>query len=162
MTKREKVGGVVVCVVFLVLIGARGGVDSKVAMDLPIPIAHCVEKDTSRITLLNAQRCIIQARNAVAENLANCQTIGYKRHLARFIDSSTVILVRDMSHGELMKTNRNLDVAIAGRGYLTFTGPRGDMLYTRGGTLMLGPNGELTQTNGYPLEPAITVPSDSI
>ena len=162
MTKREKVGAIVVCVVLLVFIGAWGGAGSKIAIDLPVPIGHCVEKDTSRIKLLNAQRCIIQARKAVVDNLTNSQTIGYKRNLARFIDSSTVILVRDMSQGELMMTNRSLDIGIAGRGYIGFTDHRGEVLYTRCGTLLMGPNGELMHANGYALDPAITVPSDNM
>ena len=129
MSKREKVCCVVVCIILLVFMGARGGAGGGIAADIPLPIGHCVERDTSPIKLLNAQKCIIQARKASVENLANIQTIGYKRNLSRFVDGNTVVIVRDMSQGELMMTGRNLDIGIAGKGYLSFTDPKSGMSY---------------------------------
>jgi len=158
MGKREKAGGLVLCVVLVVLMAEWGGAGSNTRVNLPVPTGHLVERDTS----LNALRGVIAARKAVAENLANARTIGYRQNLVRFIDSSTVVVSRDMSQGELVMTNRSLDIGICGRGYIAVTDPRGEILYTRCGTLMLNAEGELTYINGYPLEPAICVPSDYV
>lgn len=162
MEKRRKIREIILCVVLLVFVSAWIVGCNNTAVDVQIPAGHHIERDTSRIQLLNALRSIIQARKVVVANLANAQTTGYKRNLVRFIDSSTIILNRDMSQGELVRTNRELDIAILGKGYINVTDPRGDMLYTRCGSLMLNAANELVYTNGYPLEPVIKVPSDSV
>ncbi|MBA7701066.1 hypothetical protein ES703_109797 [subsurface metagenome] len=160
MTKKRKISGIILCVVLLVFIAAWVVGCNNTAVNVPVPAGHHVGRDTSRIKLLNTLRSIIQARHAVVQNLTNSHTTAYKRYLVRFIDSSTVVLSKDLSQGELVRTNRNLDVAIVGKGYITVTDPRGDILYTRCGTLMLNAEGELIHPNGYPLEPVIKVPSD--
>ncbi len=162
MTKKRKISDIILCVVLLVFIAACIVGCNKTDVNPPVPAGHYIERDTSRKKLLNAQRSIIQARSAVVENLTNAHTTAYKRNLVRFIDSSTVVLSRDCSQGELVLTNRNLDVAIVGEGYITVTDPRGDILYTRCGTLMLNAEKELVYTNGYPLEPVIKVPSGQV
>lgn len=162
MTKKRKISEIILCVVLLVFVAAWIVGCNNTAVELPVPAGHHIERDTSRIKLLNAQRSIVQAKKVVVENLTNAHTIGYKRNLVRFIDSTTVVVSRDMSQGELIRTNRNLDVAILGRGYIAVTDARGEILYTRCGTLMLNTEGELIQPNGYILEPVIEVPSYSV
>ena len=162
MTYKRKISGITLCVVLLVFISTWVVTGNNKSVDLPIPVGHYVEKDTSRIKLLNVLRSIVQARAAIVENLTNAQTTGYKRILVRFIDSSTVVSSRDLSQGELVRTSRGLDIAILGRGYIAVTDPRGELLYTSCGTLMLNAEGELTYVNGYVLEPVITVPSDYV
>ncbi|HIJ51674.1 MAG TPA: flagellar hook-basal body complex protein [Planctomycetes bacterium] len=162
MTKKRKISDIILCVVLLVFVAAWIVGCNNTDISPPVPAGHHIEKDTSRIKLLNAQRSIVQAKKVVVENLTNTHTIGYKRNLVRFMDSTTVVVSRDMSQGELIRTNRNLDVAILGRGYIAVTDARGEILYTRCGTLMLNAEGELIQPNGYALEPVIQVPSDSV
>jgi flagellar basal body rod protein FlgG len=159
MTQKKIIREIFLCVVSLVFIAAWVVGCNNTDIDPPVPTGHYIQRDTSRIKLLNTLRSIIQARHAVVENITNAHTTAYKRNLVRFIDSSTVILSKDLSHGELVRTNRNLDVAIVGKGYITVTDPRGDILYTKCGTLMLNAEKELIYTNGFPLEPVIKVPS---
>ncbi|MHC4643587.1 MAG: flagellar hook-basal body protein [Planctomycetota bacterium] len=162
MTRKKIIPEIFLCVVSLVFIAAWVAGCNTTTVDSPVPTGHHLERDNSRIKLLNTLRSIIQARHAVVENLANAHTTAYKRNLVRFIDSSTVVLSKDLSYGELVRTNRNLDVAIVGKGYISVTDPRGDILYTRCGTLMLNANKELIYTNGFPIEPAIKVPSGHV
>ncbi len=160
MTYKRRICGIILCVVLLAFVSTWVVAGNNTSVDLPIPVGHYVEKDTSRIKLLNVMRSIVQARTAIVENLANAQTAGHKRLLVRFIDSSTVVLSRDLSQGESVRTSRSLDITILGKGYIAVTDPRGERLYTRCGTLMLNAEGTLTYVNGYALAPAMTVPSD--
>ena len=162
MTYKRIISAIILCLVLLVFVSTWVAGGNNTSVDLPIPVGHYVEKDTSRIKLLNVLRSIVQARTAIVENLTNAQTTGYKRILVQFIDSSTVVVSRDLSQGELVRTSRSLDISILGRGYIAVTDPRGDLLYTRCGTLILNAEGELAYANGYVLEPVITVPSDYV
>jgi len=162
MTRKKIISEIIMYVVSLVFITAWVVGCNNTAANPPVPTGHHLERDTSRIKLLNTLRSIIQARHAVVENITNAHTTAYKRNLVRFIDSSTVVVSKDLSHGALVRTNRNLDIAIIGKGYLSVTDPRGDILYTKCGTLMLNAAKELIYTNGYPLEPVIKVPSDHV
>jgi len=70
--------------------------------------------------------------------------------------------IKVFSAGELENTGRTLDIAIAGDGFLQVTMPNGDLRYTRDGSLMTNANGELVTSNGYFIEPAISVPVDTV
>ena len=106
--------------------------------------------------LLNALRSITQARKAVVENITNAKAISYKRNLVRFIDSSTVSVNRDVSQGELIKTDRALDIAILGKGFFSVVDNDGTIFYTRRGGFGIDSNGQLLLTKRYALEPAIS------
>ena len=64
--------------------------------------------------------------------------------------------------GELQNTNRPLDIAILGDGFLQVTLPNGDIRYTRDGALQTNADGQLVTTTGYSIEPAITIPVDAV
>ena len=49
-----------------------------------------------------------------------------------------------------------------GDGFLQVTLPNGDTRYTRDGALQQNADGQLVNTTGYTIEPAITIPSDAI
>ena len=70
--------------------------------------------------------------------------------------------VKVFSGGELVNTGRSLDLAISGDGFLQVRMPDGTLRYTRDGALQKGPNGELTTTSGYYIEPAVTLPIDAV
>jgi flagellar basal-body rod protein FlgG len=53
-----------------------------------------------------------------------------------------------------------MDVAIQGRGFLQVSMPDGTIAYTRDGSLHPDENGQLVTADGYPLEPAITLPAN--
>ena len=128
--------------------------------------------------------------DVIANNLANVNTSGFKRSQLNFqnllyvtmkepgteiasgINSPSGIeigsgvrvasTIKVFSPGELENTANPLDIAIAGDGFLQVTMPNGDLRYTRDGSLMTNANGELVTSNGYAIEPAISVPTDAV
>lgn len=124
--------------------------------------------------------------DTIANNLANADTVGYKRQDAEFEDllyntiaapagtgegapsgiqqgtgTRVVATPRSFAQGSMQQTGKPLDVAIEGNGFFIVQRPSGDIGYTRAGTLKLDAEGQLVTTDGLPLEPAITVPSDA-
>jgi flagellar basal-body rod protein FlgG len=125
---------------------------------------------------------------AIANNLANVNTVGFKRDRVMFEDlfyqvdsqpgaqradntiSSGVQLgngtrvvgtQKVFSNGGLQTTNQQYDVAINGNGFLQVRRPDGQSAYTRAGQLGIDPNGVLTNAQGLPLVPQITVPNNA-
>jgi flagellar basal-body rod protein FlgG len=127
--------------------------------------------------------------DVIANNLANVNTTGFKRSQIEFQDllyakmkepgteiapgvnaptgmevgtgvriSSTL---RVFGLGEFQNTQRNLDIAIRGNGFLQVLMPNGDLRYTRDGALMVNANGQLVTQAGYQIEPAISLPADA-
>ena len=127
--------------------------------------------------------------DTIANNLANINTAGFKRSQLNFQDLLYVTLrepgtevasginspsgteigsgvrvastVKVFTAGELQSTNRPLDVAISGEGFLQVVLPNGDLRYTRDGSLQINADGQLVTTTGYAIEPAISVPVDA-
>jgi flagellar basal-body rod protein FlgG len=125
----------------------------------------------------------------VAHNLANVNTTGFKKSRVEFEDlvyqtvkapgtpntSSTespiglelglgtraVATARDFAPGNLQTTNGPLDIAIQGGGFFQVTMPDGTIAYTRAGAFHLNQEGQVVTAEGYPLEPAITIPKDA-
>ena len=128
--------------------------------------------------------------DVTANNLANINTTGFKRSQVDFQDllyikmresgtevASGVIspsgievgsgirvgsTVKVFTTGELQNTNRPLDMAICGDGFLQVTLPNGDTRYTRDGALQTNADGTLVTATGYTIEPSITIPTDAI
>lgn len=124
--------------------------------------------------------------DTIANNLANADTVGYKRQDAEFEDllyqtvrapagpgggapggvqlgtgARVVSTPRSFVQGSVQQTGKQLDVSIEGAGFLVVQRTNGDIAYTRAGTLKLDPQGRLVTTDGLPIEPAITVPPDA-
>jgi flagellar basal-body rod protein FlgG len=127
--------------------------------------------------------------DVIANNLANVSTTGFKKSRADFQDllyqtmkvpgsqssadtqSPTGILiglgvkpaavVKIFTQGELIQTLNELDIAIEGEGFLQIEMPNGNTGYTRSGALKRDSNGRLTNSDGYPILPAITIPDGS-
>ncbi len=127
--------------------------------------------------------------DVTANNLANINTNGFKRSTVDFQDllyvkiraSGTEVAsgitapagleigsgvrvastVKVFSGGELQNTNRRLDVAISGEGFLQVSLPNGDKRYTRDGSLQMNAEGQLVTTTGYTIEPSISIPTDA-
>jgi flagellar basal-body rod protein FlgG len=138
-------------------------------------------------TGMSAQQTMV---DVTANNLANINTNGFKRSQIDFQDLLYVRLrefgsevspgvispsgtevgsgvkvagtVKVFTGGELVSTNRNLDVAIAGEGFLQVSMPDGTTRYTRDGSLQKGPDGDLMTSSGYLIQPAITIPTDAV
>ena len=100
------------------------------------------------------------ALSAVADNLANLSTPGFKRVLSdaqavtggaspyQFAASGSGSTV-DTSQGPMQPTNNPMDIAVSGTGFITVQGPNGTA-YTRNGTLAVQSDGTLTAA-GYPV-----------
>jgi flagellar basal-body rod protein FlgG len=68
---------------------------------------------------------------------------------------------RNFSQGNLNRTENPLDLAINGNGFLQVQMPDGTTSYTRDGALRVDSQGQMVTANGYPLNPAITIPANS-
>lgn len=127
--------------------------------------------------------------DVIANNLANVNTVGFKRSRADFEDliyqtqkeagvnttSNTVEptgiqiglgtqladVSKNFMQGSLQETGNPLDLAIQGSGFFQITMPDGTIAYTRAGDFKLDNNGRIVTTDGYPLSPEITVPQDT-
>lgn len=125
----------------------------------------------------------------IAHNLSNVNTTGFKKSRVEFEDlvyqqtkvagtptstageapvgletglgTRSVATSRDFTPGNMRKTGGVLDLAIEGDGFLQVTLPNGTTSYTRAGTLHTDAQGLIVTTEGYPLEPQITVPADA-
>lgn len=94
---------------------------------------------------------------AIAHNLANASTVGFKRRLTVVTDAgaaspspdgpSPVSMFIDFSQGPLVQTGRPLDVALSGPGFLVLESPNGP-LYTRSGVLRPNAQGQLVDAEG--------------
>merc|ERR1712023_413369 len=69
--------------------------------------------------------------------------------------------VRNFDGGTLKATGSNLDVAINGEGFLQIQLPTGEIAYTRNGSLHVNDEGRLTTSDGYLLEPPVTLPTNT-
>lgn len=138
-------------------------------------------------TGMTAQQMMV---DVIANNLANINTTGFKRSQIVFQDLLYIKLkefgtevasginspggleigsgvraastIKVFTVGELQNTNRPLDIAITGEGFLQVTLPNGDIRYTRDGSLQRNADGELVTTTGYILEPSITIPTTAV
>jgi flagellar basal-body rod protein FlgG len=135
---------------------------------------------------MNAQQLNI---DNIAHNLANVNTTGFKRSRVEFEDlvydqarvpgaptSITgeaptgletglgvrpVATARDFARGNLRSTSGPLDLAIEGDGFFQVTLPSGEVAYTRAGSFHLNGDGALVTSEGYQLEPQITIPANT-
>jgi flagellar basal-body rod protein FlgG len=65
---------------------------------------------------------------------------------------------RTFTTGDLMQTGNQLDIAIEGNGFFQVTMPDGTPAFTRAGNFELDQQGQIVTPDGYPLDPAISVP----
>ena len=128
--------------------------------------------------------------DVTSNNLANVSTNGYKRARAVFEDllyqtlrqpgaSSSaqtqipsglqigtgvrpVSTNRNFTQGNLTQTGNSLDIAIQGEGFFQIQLPDGTLGYSRDGAFQKDSQGQIVTSNGYPLSPAITIPSNAL
>ncbi|MEL6169675.1 MAG: flagellar hook-basal body complex protein [Pseudomonadota bacterium] len=120
--------------------------------------------DNAGYTTLSRQSGLLKEVAAIAHNLANMSTTGFRREgliFSEFIRDTgnggpTLSMasggVRATSYlqGGLNGTGRSLDIAIEGDGFFLIATPDGDAL-TRAGNFVLTEAGELTAPDGAPL-----------
>jgi flagellar basal-body rod protein FlgG len=128
--------------------------------------------------------------DTVAHNLANVNTTGFKKSRMEFEDlvyqqtraagaptsasteapvgletglgTKPVATARDFSTGNLRSTNAPLDLAIEGRGFFQIAMPDGTTAYTRAGALHADAQGKIVTSEGFALQPEITIPENTI
>ncbi|GGO73948.1 flagellar basal body rod protein FlgF [Bowmanella pacifica] len=96
-----------------------------------------------------------------ANNLANAQTNGFKAQLEQArampafgeglptrVFAMTESPTNDYEGGAMIRTDRELDVAIQGSGWLSVQDKQGNEAYTRAGNLQVGPDGLLQDGHG--------------
>ncbi|NUB17090.1 flagellar basal-body rod protein FlgG, partial [Azospirillum brasilense] len=127
----------------------------------------------------------------ISNNIANATTTGFKKQRAEFqdllyqnfrrigstsSDAGTIVptgvqvgagvrvaaVARVLEQGNLTVTDNKLDVAINGSGYFQVQLPSGDTAYTRAGNFKLSPEGIIVTADGYPVQPAITIPAEAV
>lgn len=64
--------------------------------------------------------------------------------------------------GDMISTGNPLDVAIEGDGFFQVRLPSGEIAYTRDGSFKKDADGKLVTSDGYALEPAVTIPSGAL
>ena len=127
----------------------------------------------------------------ISNNIANMNTVGFKRQRAEFQDllyqnvermgaqsssQGTVVptgiqigagvkagsVYRITEQGTPTQTGSDYDLAIDGKGYFQITLPSGEIGYTRAGNFAVNGEGQLVTEDGYAIEPAITIPQDTV
>ena len=127
--------------------------------------------------------------DTIANNIANTSTTGFKKTRAEFEDLlyqnikepgsasglnavtptgvqvglgvKTAATQKDFSLGSLKSTERELDIAINGKGFLQFSRADGTTAYGRNGELHRSADGRIVDFNGNVLQPEITIPADA-
>ena len=65
------------------------------------------------------------------------------------------------SQGNIIQTENPLDIGITGNGFFEILMPDGSTSYTRDGTFQLDSQGQVVTSNGFVLQPAITIPANT-
>lgn len=136
---------------------------------------------------------LAQQRNVevISNNIANLNTVGFKRQRAEFQDllyqtleragalsSATGTTVpngvqigagvktgsvyRIAEQGNVTSTGNDYDLAISGRGLFQVLTPDGTEAYTRAGNFAVSSDGRLVTEDGYEVLPGVQVPEDAI
>lgn len=120
--------------------------------------------DNAGYTALTRQIGLLAEMQAVANNIANAATTGYRREGVIFSEFITALGADDSSlsmalgegrdtrldQGPLTQTGGAFDLAIEGAGFFLIEGPAGRML-TRAGSFTPNAAGELVTPDGYRL-----------
>jgi len=106
----------------------------------------------------------------ISHNIANAETVGFKKSSAQFADlvasgsatdprrtagigATVSAITQDFALGPLEQTGRSLDIAIDGDGFFALANPfSGDVSFTRNGNFRLLATGEMQDTNGNSLQ----------
>ena len=128
--------------------------------------------------------------DAIAHNMANVNTTGFKKSRVNFQDllyetiqpagtetaaGATIpegiqvghgarvsSLAKVFTQGNLIQTGNSLDWVVEGDGFFQVTLPDGTIAYTRDGSFKLDQDGQIVTADGNPVEPAISLPTDYV
>jgi flagellar basal-body rod protein FlgF len=126
---------------------------------------------------MSGAKATMQRQDALANNLANVSTNGFRAELQAFravpvlgSGASTRVYALestvgyDAAPGPVQSTERPLDVAMQGNAWLAVQALDGTEAYTRAGSLQVGPDGQLVTVSGLPVQGdggPITIPADA-
>jgi len=127
--------------------------------------------------------------DVISNNIANVNTTGFKKSRVEFQDMlsqvvktpgaminqgtfqpvgieyglgvKTAATTRVFGQGTAVSTDRNLDIAIQGEGFLQVMKTDGTLAYTRDGSLKLDSMGQLCTTDGLLIQPQTSIPADT-
>jgi flagellar basal-body rod protein FlgG len=126
--------------------------------------------------------------DTIANNLANSATAGFRQRQVQFEDMIYQNLITPgsaqtqqtlsaglqvglgtksaaseviMTQGDFNQTGNTLDIAIQGAGFFQVSRPDGTIAYTRAGNFHMNNQGTIVTSDGDPILPAITVPSNA-
>ncbi len=136
---------------------------------------------------------LAQQRNVevISNNIANLNTVGFKRQRAEFQDLlyqtlerpgaissqtgtvgphgiqigtgvKTGSVYRIVEQGNVTATGNDLDIAISGRGLFRVALPNGDEAYTRAGNFAISADGQIVTEDGHEISPGISIPDDAV
>jgi flagellar basal-body rod protein FlgG len=128
--------------------------------------------------------------DVIANNLANANTVGFKKSRADFQDLMyqnlrtpgatsaeglqipsgimiglgvrPIAVQKLFTQGDFVQTGNSLDMVIEGDGFFQISLPDGTIAYTRAGAFKLDSEGRIVNSDGYLLEPGITVPANTL
>ncbi|MBI2369964.1 MAG: flagellar basal-body rod protein FlgG [Deltaproteobacteria bacterium] len=127
--------------------------------------------------------------DVVSNNLANVNTVGFKRSRTDFQDLLYQSLrfpgaasaadnqiptgvqighgvrptgvIRFFAQGDYQQTGNQLDLAIEGDGFFQVQQPNGETAYSRAGAFKQDSQGRIVTSDGYVVLPTLTIPSDA-
>src|SRR5215212_3335663 len=127
--------------------------------------------------------------DTIANNIANVNTTGFKKNELAFremlyqtmrepgaptgqaqmsptglqVGSGTEIAssMKMFKQGEVVPTGNSLDLAIVGEGFFQVNTGQGELRFTRDGTFRLDATGTVVTSEGYQLQPQVTIPADA-
>lgn len=128
--------------------------------------------------------------DVISNNLANVNTTGFKKNRVDFQDLiyqnlrdagapagqgsqlptglqlghgvRPVATQKIFTQGSYQQTGNSLDIVLEGNGFLQVTLPDGSIAYTRDGSLKKDGQGRIVTSEGYMLEPQITIPENAL
>ena len=127
--------------------------------------------------------------DVISNNIANVNTAGFKKYRVDFQDlmyqtmraagtvtgddnnqvptgvhlghgTKVAATQRVYIQGNFQETGNDLDMVIQNAGFFQITMPDGTLAYTRDGSFKTDETGRMVTSDGYVLEPAITLPED--
>ena len=133
-------------------------------------------------------RALMNKIDTIANNLANVNTVGFKKGRANFSDLFYEQVQRAgfgqvginqvptglsfgtgvrlssteklFTQGSMEQTGRDLDMAIDGEGFLRVVLPDNTIAYTRAGNFNIDSEGSIVTSQGYRLEPSLSIPQN--
>ncbi|HHY47242.1 MAG TPA: flagellar basal-body rod protein FlgG [Firmicutes bacterium] len=128
--------------------------------------------------------------DVIANNLANLNTVGFKKSRVDFQDlmyqnlraaGTTVAegakvpsgiqvglgtrpaaIQRIFSQGDFVQTENPLDLVIEGDGFFQVLMPDGSVAYTRDGAFKMDSEGRIVTSDGFPIEPELVIPPEAV